>query len=97
MPQFFLTTDDVASVDAGDGSVAVEGVVASEDPVFDGASEDADDESVDDGVVATAKTDEIAGAEADEEGNAPEVISEAHPASVETASATGVDEVDEKE
>jgi hypothetical protein len=95
-------TDDVASVDAGDdGSVVVEGV-ASEDPddgngVVDVASEDAGDESVDDGVVAAAKIEEIVGAEADEEDNAPEVISEAPPAAVEIASATGVDEVDEKE
>ena len=95
-------TDDVASVDAGDdGSVVVEGV-ASEDPddgngVVDVASEDAGDESVDDGVVAAAKIEEIVGAEADEEDNAPEVISEAPPAAVEIASATGVDEVEEKE
>ena len=94
-------TDDVASVYAGDGSVVVEGV-ASEDPDdgnggFDVVSEDADDESVDDGVVAAAKIEEIVGAEADEEDNAPEVISEAPPAAVEIASATGVDEVEEKE
>ena len=94
-------TDEVASVDAGDGSV-VEGVVSEDaddgsNGVVDVVSEDFDDESVDDGVVAAVKIDEIDGAEADEEDNAPEVISESPPADVETVSTTGVDEVDDQE
>jgi hypothetical protein len=90
--------DVVASADGGDGS-AVEGVVASEDAddgdgAFDVSADDADDGSGDDGVAASGKIDEIDGAEAYGRDVAPEVISEAPPTDVETASATGVDAVD---